>query len=119
MSDIAKTVFCASSEKPLLPGSDVYNHLTTDEGNNIMYLNLSTNLTLKQKRHMYYFLMDFEKLTLVGLIDTGALTSAIFEATKLNFYQMKQSKILAQISKLWWQMVNAKDPLELFSLNSR
>ena len=29
---------------------------------------------------MYYFPMDFEKLTLDGLIDTGALTSAISEA---------------------------------------
>ena len=28
---------------------------------------------------MYYFPMDFEKLTLDGLIDTGALTSAISE----------------------------------------
>ena len=85
--------------KPLLD-NDVFNHLTTDEGNNIMYLNLSTNLTLKKKRHMYYFPMDFEKLTLDGLIDTGALTSAI--STKSNCYQMKQSKTLAQhqISKL-------------------
>ena len=45
-----------------------------------MSLNLSTNLTLKKKRHMYYIPMDFEKLTLEGLIDTGALTSAISEA---------------------------------------
>ena len=45
-----------------------------------MYLNLSANLTLKKKRHMYYFPIDFEKLTLDGLIDTGALTSAISEA---------------------------------------
>ena len=29
---------------------------------------------------MYYFPMDFEKLTLEGLIDTGALNSAISEA---------------------------------------
>ena len=71
-----------------------------------MYLNLSTNLTLKKKRHMYYFPMDFEKLTLDGLIDTGALTSAISELIliKSNSYQMKQSKTLAQhlTSKLWW-----------------
>ena len=40
---------------------------------------LSTNLTLKSKRHMYNVPMDFEKLTLDGLIDTGALTSAISE----------------------------------------
>ena len=45
-----------------------------------MYLNLSTNLTLEKKRHMYYFLRDFKKLTLDGLIDTSAPTSAISEA---------------------------------------
>ena len=32
-----------------------------------------------RKRHMYYIPMDFEKLTLDGLFDTGALTSAISE----------------------------------------
>ena len=37
---------------------------------------MSTSLTLKRKRHMYYMPMDFEKLTLDGLIDTAALTSA-------------------------------------------
>ena len=34
---------------------------------------------MKRKRHMYYMPMDFEKLTLDGLIDTGALTCAISE----------------------------------------
>ena len=79
-SELTKTLFCASPGKQPLLDNDVFNHLTTDEGKNIMYLNLSTNLTLKKKRHMYYFSMDFEKLTLDGLIDTGALTSAISEA---------------------------------------
>ena len=37
------------------------------------------NLTLKSKGHMYYFPVDFEKLTFDGLIDTGALISAISE----------------------------------------
>ena len=80
MSGLTKTLFNASPGKQPLLDNDVFNHLTTDEGNNIMYLNLSTNLTLKKKRHMYYFPMDFEKLTLDGLKDTGALTSAISEA---------------------------------------
>ena len=40
---------------------------------------MSTSLTLKRKRHMYYMPMDFEKLTLDGLIDTRAMTSAISE----------------------------------------
>ena len=81
MSGLTKTLFNASPGKQHLLDNDVSNHLTTDEGNNNnMYLNLSTNLTLKKKRHMYYFPMDFEKLTLDGLFDTGALTSAISEA---------------------------------------
>ena len=80
MSELTKALYCASPGKQPLLDNDVFNHLTTDEGNKIMYLNLSTNLTLKKKSHMYYFPLDFEKLTLDGLIDTGALTSAISEA---------------------------------------
>ena len=40
---------------------------------------LSTNINLKCKKHMLYFLMDFGELTIDGLIDTGALSSAIPE----------------------------------------
>ena len=78
-SELTNTLFSASPGKQPLLDADVFNHLTTDEGNNVAYLNLSSNLTLKKKRDMYYFPMDFEKLTLDGLIDTGALTSAISE----------------------------------------
>ena len=80
MSGLTKTLFSASPGNKILLDNDVFNHLTTDEGNNIMYSNLSTNPTLKKKRHMYYFPMDFEKLTLDGLIDTCGITSAISEA---------------------------------------
>ena len=34
---------------------------------------------MKRKRHIYYIPIEFEKLTLDGLIDTGALTCAISE----------------------------------------
>ena len=44
------------------------------------YVPLTTNLGLKYKRRMLYFLMDFGELTLDGLVDTGALSSAIAEA---------------------------------------
>ena len=44
------------------------------------YVPLTTNLGLKYKRRMLYFPMDFGKLTLDGLVDTGALSSAIPEA---------------------------------------
>ena len=36
-------------------------------------------LDIEVKRHIYYIPMNSEKLTLDGLIDTGALTSAISE----------------------------------------
>ena len=43
------------------------------------YVPLTTNLELKYKRRMLYFPMDFGELTLDGLVDTGALSSAIPE----------------------------------------
>ena len=49
-------------------------HIQFDEERNLSYLPISTSLTLKRKRHMYYIPMDFEKLTLDGLIDTGAIS---------------------------------------------
>ena len=44
------------------------------------YVPLTTNLGLKYKRRMLYFPMVFGELTLDGLVDTGALSSAIPEA---------------------------------------
>ena len=44
------------------------------------YVPRTTNLGLKYKIRMLYFPMDFGELTLDGLVDTGALSSAIPEA---------------------------------------
>ena len=44
------------------------------------FLQLSTNLPLKNKRKMFSFPMDFGELNIDGLIDTGAFSSAISEA---------------------------------------
>ena len=68
-----------NDQKPSLLNEDLSEHIQFDKETNISYLPISTSLTLKRKRHMYYIPMDFEKLTLDGLIDTGALTSAISE----------------------------------------
>ena len=68
------------SHKEPLVDNELRQHLTHDGENDTTYLPLSTNLILKQKIHMLYFLMDFGELTIDGLIDTGALTSAISEA---------------------------------------
>ena len=72
------TFSCNEQKQPLLD-EDITNHIQFDQERNLSYLPMSTSLTLKRKRHMYYMPMDFEKLTLDGLIDTGALTSAISE----------------------------------------
>ena len=72
------TFSCNEQKQPLLD-EDITNHIQFDRERNLSYLPMSTSLTLKRKRHMYYMPMDFEKLTLDGLIDTGALTSAISE----------------------------------------
>ena len=69
---------CDDKKQPLL-NEDLSEHIQFDKERNLSYLPISTSLTLKRKRHMYYIPMDFEKLTLDGLIDTGALTSAISE----------------------------------------
>ena len=69
---------CNDEKQPLL-NEDLTEHIQFDKERNLSYLPISTSLTLKRKRHMYYIPMDFEKLTLDGLIDTGALTSAISE----------------------------------------
>ena len=72
------TFSCNEQKQPLLD-EDITNHIQFDQERNLSYLPMSTSLTLKRKRHLYYMPMDFEKLTLDGLIDTGALTSAISE----------------------------------------
>ena len=69
---------CNNEKQPLL-NEDLTEHIQFERERNLSYLPISISLTLKRLRHMYYFPMDFEKLTLDGLIDTGALTSAIAE----------------------------------------
>ena len=69
----------ASTQKLPLIDDEIQNYLLINKKTDIPMLLLSTSLTLKSKRHMYYFPMDFEKLTLDGLFDTGALTNAISE----------------------------------------
>ena len=69
---------CNDKKQPLL-NEDLTEHIQFDKERNLSYHPISTSLTLKRKRHMYYIPMDFEKLTFDGLIDTGALTSAISE----------------------------------------
>ena len=63
-----------TQQLPLID-DELQNNLTINKETDIPILFLSMNLTLKRKRHMYYFPMDFEKLTRDSSIDTGALTN--------------------------------------------
>ena len=55
---------------------------------------LSTNLPLKNKRKMLHFPMDFGELNIDGLIDTGALSSAIPEV------ELRKVRLLAPHTKI-------------------
>ena len=111
---------CDGQKQPLL-NEDLSEHIQFVSERNLSYLPISTSLTLKRKRHMYYIPMDFEKLTLDGLIDTGALTSAISEQD-LNKIKLLANEAIKetgphQTFKLWWPMDNWKSRLVLFYLN--
>ena len=58
------------------------------------FLPLSTNLPLRNKQKMLYFPMDFGETNIHGLIDTGALSSAIAEA------DLRKIRLLAPHTKL-------------------
>ena len=66
------------NKQPLID-KEIQQHLRDNE-QNVFYLRLSTYLILKQKKHMFYFPMDFVELKIDCLLDTGALTSAISDA---------------------------------------
>ena len=51
---------------------------------------------------MYYFPMDFKKLTLDRLIDTGALTSAISEADLNKIKLLSNEEIKDTGPAPWW-----------------
>ena len=67
-----------TTPQSLLDEKQFQNVLITREGEPDC-IPLSTNINLKCKKRMLYFPMDFGELTIDGLIDTGALSSAIPE----------------------------------------
>ena len=76
------------------------------------FLPLSTNLPLKIKRKMLYFPMDFGELTIDGLIDTGALSSAISEADLCKIRLLAPHTILNEGPPPEFQIMVANGQLE-------
>ena len=73
---------------------------------------LSTNLGLKIKRRMLYFPIDFGELTLDGLIDTGAHSSAIPEADLRKIRLLAPQSIVKEGPASSFQVMVANGDLE-------
>ena len=76
------------------------------------FLPLSTNLPLKNKRKILYFPMDFGELNSDGLIDTGALSSAIPEANLSKIRLLAPHTLLNEGPPPEFQIVVANGQLE-------
>ena len=88
---IENTENCAESiPQSLLEETQFQNVLITKEGEPDC-IPLSTNISPKCKKRMLYLPMDFGELTIDGLIDTGALSSAIPEMDLGKFDHFQRS----------------------------
>ena len=76
------------------------------------YVPLTTNLGLKYKRRMLYFPMDFGELTLDGLVDTGAFSSAIPEADLRKIRLLAPQSIVKEGPAPNFQIMVANGQLE-------
>ena len=83
------------------------------------FLPLSTNLPLKNKRKMLYFPMDFGELNIDGLIDTGALSSAIPEADLRKIRLLAPHTILNEGPPLEFQIMVANGQFEVGDVTFR
>ena len=73
---------------------------------------LSTNINLKCKKRMLYFPMDFGELTIDGLIDTGALSSAIPEMDLRKIRLLSPQSVIREGSPPNFQIMVANGQLE-------
>ena len=76
------------------------------------YVPLTTNNGLKYKRRLLYFPMDFGELTLEGLVDTGALSSAIPEADLRKIRSLAPQSIVKESPAPNFQILVANGQLE-------
>ena len=101
----------SQTEPGLLDETAFLHVLVTNEGEPA-YIPLSTNLGLKYKRRMLYFPMDFGELTIDGLIDTGAHSSAIPEADLRKIRLLAPQSIVKEGPAPTFQIMVANGQLE-------
>ena len=73
---------------------------------------LSTNINPKCKKRMLYFSMDFGELTINGLIDTGALSSAIPEMDLRKIRLLSPQSVIREGPPPNFQIMVANEQLE-------
>ena len=87
-------------------------HILVEQQGEPSYVPLSTNLGLKIKRRMLYVPMDFGELTLDGLIDTGAHSSAIPEADLRKIQLLAPQSIVKEGPAPSFQIMVANGDIE-------
>ena len=100
----------AQDEESLLD-ANIFVNVLVSEGHPL-YIPFSTNLGLKYKRRMLYFSMDFGELTINGLVDTGALTSAIPESDLRKIKMLTTQSIIKEGPSPSFQILVANGQLE-------
>ena len=68
--------------------------LSNDSRSNLTYLDPSSSLILKRIGNMFYVPMDFGATSFDGLVDTGALTSAISQSDLTQIRLLSHEAIL-------------------------
>ena len=95
----------------LLDEKQFQNILITKEGEPDC-IPLSTSINLKCKKRMLYFPMDFGELTMDGLIDTGALSSAIPEMELRKIRLLSPQSVIREGPPPNFQIMVANGQLE-------
>ena len=95
----------------LLDEKQFQNILITKEGEPDC-IPLSTSINLKCKKRMLYFPMDFGELTIDGLIDTGALSSAIPEMDLRKIRLLSPQSVIREGPPPNFQIMVANGQLE-------
>ena len=97
---------------PGLLDETAFIHVLVTKEREPAYIPLSTNLGLKYKKRMLYFPMDFGELTIDGLIDTGAHSSAIPEADLRKIRLLAPQSIVQEGPAPTFQVMVANGELE-------
>ena len=95
----------------LLDEKQFQNVLITKDGEPAC-IPLSTNINLKCQKRMLYFPMDFGELTIDGLIDTGALSSAIPEMDLRKIRLLSPQSVIREGPPPNFQIMVANGQLE-------